>query len=368
MLTSIAPTFVGLDVHKDSISVALLRPGHDILDEERIPNTPEEVRRLVSRWADPASVRVCYEAGPCGYELQRQLRSLGVDCAVIAPALTPRRPGDRVKTDRRDARKLCRLFRAGELTTIRIPPPDEEAVRDLLRLREDLGEDILRARHRLSKFLLRHGRTFREATSWTKAHWAWIRAQRLDLPLLDQLRDEHIVAIEMRVAQRDQLERQLHAIALEPRYAAAVRRLSALRGVQTLTALTLLVEVGDFARFASAAEFMAFTGLVPSEYSSGASRHQSAITKTGNAHLRRVLVEAAWAYRARPAYPSERSRRRVDQPAAVVALAIAVEQRLHRRYWRIVQRGKLTQVAAVAIARELAGAVWALMRDATVVA
>lgn len=368
MLSSIAPTFVGLDVHKDSISVALLRPGHDEPDQDRIPNTPEEVRRLVGRWADPAHVRVCYEAGPCGYELQRQFRSLGVDCVVIAPALTPRKPGDRVKTDSRDARKLCRLFRAGELTTIRIPPPDEEAVRDLLRLREDLGEDILRARHRLSKFLLRHGRTFSEATAWTKAHWSWIRAQRFELPLLERLRDEHVVAIEMRLAQRDQLERELHAIALQPEYAAAVRRLSALRGVQSLTALTLLVEVGDFARFGSAAEFMAFTGLVPSEYSSGTRRQQGAITKTGNAHLRRVLVEAAWAYRARPMYPSERSRRRIEQPAAVVALCASVEQRLHRRYWRMVQRGKLSQVAAVAIARELAGAVWALMRDTTVAA
>jgi transposase len=363
VLTSIAPTFVGLDVHKDSISVALLRPGQDDPDQERIPNTPEEVRRLVGRWADPASVRVCYEAGPCGYELQRQFRSLDVDCVVIAPALTPRRPGDRVKTDRRDARKLCRLFRAGELTTIRIPPPDEEAVRDLLRLREDLGEDILRARHRLSKFLLRHGRVFRDTTNWTKAHWAWIRAQRFDLPLLERLRDEHVVAIEMRVAQRDSLERELHAIALQPQYADLVRRLSALRGVQTLTALTLIVEVGDFARFGSAAEFMGFTGLVPSEYSSGSSRHQGAITKTGNSHLRRVLVEAAWAYRSRPASSRERSSRRVDQPAAVLALCVATEQRLHRRYWRMVQRGKLTQVAAVAIARELAGAVWALMRE-----
>jgi transposase len=171
----------------------------------------------------------------------------------------------------------------------------------------------------------------------------------------ERLRDEHVVAIQMRVAQRDQLERELQAIATRPPYADLIRRLSALRGVQTLTALTLLVEVGDFARFGSAAEFMAFTGLVPSEHSSGAVRQQGAITKTGSAHLRRVLVEAAWAYRSRPAFPSERTRRRIDQPAAVVALAIAVEQRLYRRYWRIVQRGKLSQVAAVATARELAG-------------
>lgn len=156
---SIARTFVGLDVHKDSITVALLRPDRESPDLERIPNTAEEVRKLVRRWADARAIRACYEAGPCGYELQRQLSSLGVDCAVIAPALTPRKPGERVKTDRRDARKALSVFRAGELTTIFVPAPEDEAVRDLVRLREDLGEDILRARHRLSKFLLRHGRT-----------------------------------------------------------------------------------------------------------------------------------------------------------------------------------------------------------------
>lgn len=207
MPTSIAPTFVGLDVHKDSITVALLRPDQAIPDLERIPNTAEEVRRLVRRWSDVRSIRACYEAGPCGYELQRQLSSLGVDCAVIAPALTPRKPGDRVKTDRRDARKLCRLLRAGELTAIHVPTPEEEAVRDLVRLREDLGEDILRARHRLSKFLLRHGRTWGGKTAWTQAHLTWIRAQRFELQALGRALAEHLAALDMRIAQRDLLER-----------------------------------------------------------------------------------------------------------------------------------------------------------------
>ncbi len=361
MLESIPLTYVGLDTHKDSISVALLRPDQLAPDDERIPNTPEEVRRLVTRWGDPGSVRACYEAGPCGYELQRLLGSFGVDCRVIAPALVPRRPGERIKTDRRDARKLARLFRAGELTAVRVPPPEEEAVRDLLRLREDLGEDILRARHRLSKFLLRHGRAF-AGTSWTKAHLRWIRTQRFALAALERLRDEHLAAIEMRLVQRDQLERELLAIAARPPYAAAVRRLCALRGIRELTALTLLVEVGDFRRFATAAAFMGFTGLVPSEDSSGERRRQGAITKTGNAHLRRVLVEAAWHYQRRPVRNASHRPDLTGQPPAVLAFALGLEQRLHTRYWAMVNRHKLATVAVVAIARELAGAVWALMR------
>jgi transposase len=362
VLSSIAPTFVGLDVHKDSITVALLRPDSESPDLERIPNTAEEVRRLVARWADPAAVRVCYEAGPCGYDLERQLRSMGVACTVIAPALTPRRPGERVKTDRRDARKLCRLFRAGELTAILVPSPEDEAVRDLVRLREDLGEDILRARHRLSKFLLRHGRTWGGKSAWTQAHLTWVRTQVFDLAALRRALAEHVAALDMRIAQRDLLEREILEIAARPPYAQRVRRLMSLRGVGALTALTLLVEVCDFARFATAAEFMGFTGLTPSEHSSGESRRQGAITKTGNAHLRRVLVEAAWGYQSRPRVTPERMRRLEGQPPEVTALALASEQRLHRRYWRIVRRGKLGQVAAVAVARELAGVVWALMR------
>ncbi len=277
MTQDIALTHVGLDVHKDSISVALLRPHALEVDEDRIPNTPEAIRTLIRRWGEPAAVRVCYEAGPCGYELQRNLARLGIDCQVIAPALIPKRQGERVKTDRRDA--------------------------------------------------------------------------------------EHRTALELRLAQRDRIERELLAIAAAPPYAEAVRRLSGLRGIRALTALTLLVEVGDFARFASAPAFMAFTGLVPSEHSSGGSRHLGGITKTGNAHLRRVLVEAAWAYRARPRSGRERMARLDGQPAAVIALALASEQRLHARYWRIVNRGKRTTVAAVAVARELAGVIWAVMQQ-----
>ena len=268
-----------------------------------------------------------------------------------------------MKTDRRDARSLCTLFRAGTLTAIRVPTPEEESVRDVLRPREDLGEDILRARHRLSKFLLRHGRTWTGATKWTQRHLAWVRGQRFVLPLLEHALGEHLSAIDTRLAQRDALERELREIAARSRYAAAVRRLCALRGVRALTALTLLVEVCDFQRFPTAAEFQGFTGLTSSEHSSGAQRRQGSITKAGNAHLRRVLVEASWSYRSRPAYGNDRTGRRLGQPPEVLALALASERRLHQRFWHLVQRGKPMNVAAVAIARELAGVIWALMRD-----
>lgn len=364
MPKSIPQTYVGLDVSSASIQVALLRPGDEAVDEERIPNTAEAVSALVRRWGRPAAIRACYEAGPNGYDLQRQLARLGVDCQVIAPALIPVRPGSRVKTDRRDARNLCRLFRAGELTAVRVPDLEDEAVRDLLRLREDLGEDILRARHRLSKFLLRHGRIWSGGDRWTDRHLAWIRAQRLAVADLDTALAEHLSALELRLAQRDRLHRELLLTARRPRYADAVQRLSALRGIAALSALTLVVEVGDFRRFASAPAFMAFTGLVPGEHSSGAERRQGAITKSGNAHLRRILVEAAWAYRRRPARTRERLKRLAGQPPAVLAAALRAEEHLHRAYWSIVNRRKRTTVAAVAVARGLAGFVWAVMQEA----
>jgi len=363
--TSIArTTYVGLDVHQERISVALYRPGAQQPDEDQIANSPEAVRRLVRRWKDPAAVRVCYEAGPTGYGLQRTFATLGVDCAVIAPALIPKRSGVRIKTDRRDARKLAELFRADLLTTIRIPPPEEEAVRDLIRAREDLGEDILRARHRLSKFLLRHDRVYREGkTRWTDQHLAWIRRQTFETAGLEDLIGHHLAIIEARLRQRELMDGAIDRIAVSEPYAAAVRRLCCLRGIKPLSALTLLVEVGDFRRFATAAHFMGFTGLVPSEASSGERHQRGSITKTGNAHLRRVLVEAAWAYRQKPALGARWRLRFADQPAELAAYAISAQQRLHARYWRMTNRGKLSTVATVAVARELAGFIWGVMTE-----
>src|SRR2546428_5373123 len=313
-----ATTFVGMDVSKNTIAIALLRPGEQLPVEQTIANTREAVRKQIRRWGDPAALRVCYEAGPTGYALQRQLGALGVDCAVIAPALIPKRPGQRVKTDRRDARMLCRLHRAGELTAVRVPDPDEEIVRDLVRAREDQTEDILRARHRTTKLLLRHGRAYREGKGWTGVHLRWIKSQDFESPLLRSLVEHHLAVVQARLAQRALLDAEISQVATSPAYAPAVMLLSCLRGIRELSALTLLVEVGDFRRFASAREFMGFTGLVASERSSGERRRQGSITKTGNAHLRRILVEAAWTARARPVFGRDFQRRVAGQRPDVV--------------------------------------------------
>jgi len=356
-------THVGMDVSKASISIALLRPdGH--LDEERIANTPEAVRSLVHRWAEPSSVRACYEAGPTGYDLYRQLTVLGVDTTVIAPSLTPRRPGDRIKTDRRDARKLAGLFRAGELTSVRVPTSEEEAVRDLLRARQDQREDILRARHRLSKFLLRHGRIYGEGKAWTLRHDAWLSSQRFDEAAAQRTLEHYRAELDMRLAALGLLDDEIHRIAVREPFARQVARLSALRGIAELGALTIAVEVGDFTRFESAPAFMAFVGLVPSERSSGERRSQGSITKAGNAHLRRVLVEAAWHARRRPNIGPALAKRLAGQPPEVLAISTRAQARLHKRYWRLVGRHKPSNVAVVAVARELSGFCWALGRAA----
>ena len=366
MIETSALTFVGMDVHRDSIAVALLRPGEHVPLEQTIANTPEALRKQLRRWGDPHALRVCYEAGPTGYDLQRQLALLGVDCAVIAPALIPRRPGRRVKTDKRDARSLCRLFRAGELTAVRVPDADEEIVRDVVRAREDLTEDIARSRHRISKLLLRHGRVYREAKkTWNERHLAWIRRQRFDSERLERLVAHHVAVLEARLAQRALLDEEIAAVARSDSYAPAVRRLSCLRGIAELSALTLLVEVGDFRRFPTARSFMGFTGLTASEHSSGAERRLGAITKSGNAHLRRILVEAAWKAARRPLFGPDFRRRVAGQPPEVVQYVMAAQHRLHKRYWRIVARERPTQIAAVAVARELSGFVWGLMTERT---
>lgn len=360
-------TYVGLDVHKDTIAVAVLRPRREGADEQTVPNRPEAVRKLVASWKRPETFRVCYEAGPVGYGLERQLRDLGVSCEVVAPALVPRRPGVRIKTDRRDARNLAGLYRAGELTAIRVPSPEEEAVRDLVRLREDLKQDILRARHRLSKFLLRHGRVY-EGLNWSGAHCAWLAQQDFTHPAERSTFSHYRTALDLRLAQLAGLERELEAYESSPPFGEMISRLVCLRGISSLSALTIACEVVDFARFSSPAEFAAFVGLVPSEYSSGKSERRGSITKTGNAHVRRVLVEAAWHYRHHPGVGANLRRRSQGQPPEVLAAAWQVQVRLCGRFCRLTARGKRSSVAVVAVARELAEAVCALMQLETAAA
>lgn len=354
-------TWVGLDVHKDTIAVCWLRGDSQVEETREIANEERAIRTLFKRLAGEGEVRACYEAGPCGYPVRRQLEQMGIACDVIAPAMIPRRPGDRIKTDSRDARKLARLYRAGELTPIRVPTEGEEAVRDLVRCREDLGEDVTRMRHRLSKFLLRHGRIWRVTRNWTERHWAWLRTQRFDDPAAQRTLDEYLAQLDFGVDRLRALDREIAAVAEKEPWKPMVGRLRCLRGIDTLSALTLLAEVQDFRRFRSPRELMNFVGLVPSIRASGSSEHRGPITKNGNAHVRRVLVEAAWHYRHRPMMAGRLRERSEGQSEAVRTEAMKAQHRLHHRYRRLVGRGKRPQVAVVAVARELAAFVWALL-------
>jgi transposase len=355
-------THVGLDVHAERIVIAsLVGQGREPIVAD-IPNDERAIRRTFKRLLrESYELRCCYEAGPCGFELHRLLTAMGVACEVIAPSLIPIRAGDRVKTDRRDATKLARLYRAGELTTITVPGVDQEAVRDLVRARDDVRKDLAAARQRLAKFLLRHGRVFHAGSNWTQKFWGWLKTQQFEREC-ERLTFEHYVhEVEHHVQRRADLERQLEGVARKEPYAKLVGRLSCLRGISTLSALALLAEIGDFRRFDSPRQLMAFVGLVPREYSSGGKEKRGGITKTGNSHVRRLLVEAAWSYRHRPAFGPRLKEALRTQPTDVTAYAKKAQVRLHRRFGRLLGRGKKSQLAVTAVARELCGFTWGLM-------
>jgi transposase len=349
---------VGLDVHAASIRLAAVR-ADELLDECTLPYDPEALERQLRRWP---GARCCYEAGPTGFGLHRHLSERGIACAVVAPGLVPSRPGDRVKTDRRDARKLARLHAGGLLEPIHVPSPEQEAVRDLVRAREDARIDRMRSRHRLSKLCLRHGRRL-PGKSWGVSRRKWLAAQAFPYPAQQQAFDDYLHAVDLVDRRVDALERAIAEAAEQGPWSQLVGRLRCLRGVDTLTALGIAVEIGDLSRFATAEEFMSFVGLVPSEHSSGERRKQGSITKVGNAHVRRLLVESAWHARLRPKVGYELARRQRGQDPASVERAWRCQQRLHRRWRRMAARGKPHQKIVVACARELAGFVWAIATD-----
>jgi len=358
-------THIGLDVHKETIAVAVLRPGSGECEERTIANTPEALRRLFSRYPDRAGLRTCYEAGPTGYDTWRLLAELGVPCEVVAPSLIPRRSGAHVKTDRTDARNLARLHRAGELTAVRVPSPAEESLRDLVRAREDLKDDRRVARQRVKSFLLRYGKRPPTGSGrWGVRYELWLQALRFEEPAAQAAFDHLMGAASVRGAQLEAIDRQIEEAALSGPLAGDVARLRAFRGIDTLTALTIITETCDFARFPAAAGYMAFTGLVPREHSSGAVRRQGSITKAGNAHVRRVLIEAAWGYRHRPAVRGGLAARQEGLPPELLAYSWKAQQRLHGTYRKLAAR-RGANVAAVAVARELSGFVWGAMTGRT---
>jgi len=358
-------TVVGLDTSKKTLVTGVLLPGMDRVTESKvIPNDPKAIEREVQRLVVRGPAVFVYEAGPCGYALYRQITQMDRRCAVVAPGLIPKRPTDRVKNDRRDAEKLARLYRAGELTEVRVPTPEEEAARDLLRAREDILADRLRARHRLSKLLLRQGQIYsRTQKRWGVKHWGWLKEQRFEWAPLQQTFEACVRACQEAQAHLDTLDQQVQDLAQVEPYRTPVQHLRCLKGVDTLIALTLVVEIQDFRRFETASAFMGFTGLVSSEHSSGETVWRGGITKAGNAHLRRVLVESAWCNRNNNVVSQNLATRRQGCPPEVLQIARAAQNRLHRKYWRLAGRGKPHSVVVAAVARELAGFVWAVGRQ-----
>lgn len=352
-------TVLAMDVHKNTISTGVLEPGSMRVLVDKISTDDESIQRLIARFENPREVWACYEAGPTGFDLARVLRGVGMHCEVIAPSLIPTRQGDRVKTDARDARRLAELFRSGQLTAVRVPTPAEEAVRDLCRARADMVIDRTRARHRLDKFLLRHGRIWRGGSNWTVKHEAWVAAQRFDQRAATETFNHYRAALSARETAVKSIEADLLSWAGRPPFAELVSRFAAYRGIASLGALVLASEVGDWQRFPTAGTFMGFTGLVPTESSSGERQYRGGITHAGNVHLRTQLVESAWSYRARPLVGATLGRRQQGVHPDTIARSWAAQQRLCSRFRRLDARKHNRKVVVTAIARELAGFVWA---------
>lgn len=360
---TIVSHFVGLDVHADNIAVAVACGRQEPRSLGVVPNTPRAVYRMLAKLGDPSTMLVCYEAGPTGYGLQRGLQERGVRCIVVAPALVPSRPGERIKTDRRDARKLARFLRSGDLVEIYVPDEQTEAMRDLERAFGDAKKAQKVARQTLGSFLLRHGRRWSGKTNWTQAHLEWIRKQRFEHEASERTLVHYLETLEAANERVTWLKQSMADLVEDWHLAPLVKALQAFRGIRLITAVILAAELGDLRRFDKPTQLMAYLGLVPSEHSSGNTRRQGGITKTGNGHARRVLVESAWSYRFQPKVRPELARRQKGVSEEVKRIAWRAQQRLCGRYKRLRGRNKEANKVVVAIARELVGFIWAAAHE-----
>ena len=356
--------FLGLDVHAETIAVAIAEPDGEVRSLGTIANREDSIRKFIRKLGSPEQLRACYEAGPTGFVLYWQLTQLGIDCVVVAPSLVPKKPGDRVKTDRRDSLKLARSHRSGDLTAVWVPDENSEALRDLVRQREAAKQDQLRARHRLTKFLLRTGRRPPLGVkAWTARYIEWLQQVRYTLPAQEATLVDCLNEVEHMSARVKRLEEAiLEVVKLAPASAQEViRGLQALRGIAHISAVTIASELGNItSRFESARKLMGYSEAFPSEDSSGNRIRRGAITKTGKAHLRRIIVESAWSYRHRPWIGAKLRRRQEGVPAEITEIAWKAQNRLHRRYMKLMARGKEQRKAMTAVARELLGFIWAI--------
>ena len=357
-------TYVGMDTHKKQHKVALIYPGQDEIVEFSIKNTVVEIRRMVKKIKKtaPCDISFCYEAGVCGFTLQRRIEARGCKCDVIAPSLVPIKPGQRVKTDRRDARKLLVMFKAGLLTKVHPPDEKQESARDLTRLRQTAKDSLNRVRHHILKLLTRYGYAY-TGTFWTLKHVQWLGTLEFEEPLLRDVFDNYFTELQHSMQRLKDLDNQLEQLAQSDDYKEMVGLLRCFRGVDILTAISIVAEIFDFGRFSSAREFMSYLGLTPSEDSSGEKQRKGSITKAGNQRVRRLLVEAAW--HSRHSYNVSRNlnKRREGQPQWAINVADQAGIRLRKKHYRLISQGKIPSVATVAIARELAGFIWFMMTE-----
>ncbi|HEY1253355.1 MAG TPA: IS110 family transposase [Terracidiphilus sp.] len=355
--------FLGLDVHAETIAVAIAEPDGEVRSLGTIANRAESIRKMVKKLGPVEHLKACYEAGPTGYVLYWQLAELGVVCEVIAPTLVPVKAGDRVKTDRRDAERLARSYRSGDLTAVWVPDEGSEALRDLVRARETAKQDQLRARHRLNKFLLRTGhRPAAGMKAWTLGYMAWVRQLRFKQVAQESTRLDYLHEVEHMAERVKRLEQaiteavKLASAALQE----VIRGLQALRGVAQISAVTIAAELGNISRFNTPRQLMGYSGVVPSEDSSGQRTRRGSITKSGNAHLRRIAIEAAWSYRLRPGVGPALRKRQEGVAEEIKEIAWKAQHRLHKRYCRLAAAGKDQRKIITAVGRELLGFIWAI--------